>query len=88
MIKIDEQKVKLDRSLVENYKMTLYVSFMVSAHVIDFRIIKYKKHMSTLHYQGELDNQPRNHLNQVNVHSAHLKPFQLQKWPIRYGSKP
>lgn len=35
--------------------------------------------MNTLHYQDELDNQPRNQVNQVKIHSAHQQPFQLQK---------
>lgn len=35
--------------------------------------------MNTLHYQDELDNQPKNLLNQVKVHSAHQKLFQPRK---------
>ena len=51
---------------------------------MNLKLLK-RQNMKTLHSQGELDNQPRNYLNQVKVHNAHQQPFQLQKWPIKYG---
>lgn len=40
---------------------------------------KKEESINTLHYQDELDNQPKSRSNQVRVHIAHQKLFQPQK---------
>ena len=68
----------------------LKASHLVEAILCSFPHVRYalylsnnsKKRMTniiTLHYQGELDNQPKNHLNQGKTHIAHQQLFLPQR---------